>query len=137
MIRAFTIVFLADVLLSAATSTEVRTLLETNCVGCHNRQTKSGDLDLKTRLMAQNTFVHDREIWEKVLEKLQTKQMPPPALPQPSATLVSNATAWLEEEFARQDRLIKPQAGRIAARRLNRAEYNNTIGDLLGIDIRP
>ena len=137
MIRTFTVVFLADVLLSASTSRDVRTLLETSCVGCHNRQTRSGDVDLKSRLTVQDTFVDDREIWAKVLEKLQTKQMPPPALPQPSATLVSNATTWLEEEFARQDRLIKPQPGRITARRLNRAEYNNTIRDLLGIDARP
>ena len=33
--------------------------------------------------------------------------------------------------------LIKPEAGRVTARRLNRAEYNNTIRDLLGVDIRP
>ncbi|HEY3836629.1 MAG TPA: DUF1592 domain-containing protein [Bryobacteraceae bacterium] len=32
---------------------------------------------------------------------------------------------------------MKPQAGRVAARRLNRAEYNNTIRDLLGVDIHP
>jgi len=43
----------------------------------------------------------------------------------------------MESEFARQDRAVRPQAGRVNARRLNRAEYNNTIRDLLGIDIRP
>ncbi len=31
----------------------------------------------------------------------------------------------------------KPDAGRVTARRLNRAEYNNTVRDLLGIDFRP
>ena len=135
--RAFTILFLASVWLSAAITNEVLTLVQTSCTGCHSGQTKSGDLDLKARLGAQNTFVQDREVWEKVLEKLETKQMPPPALPQPPADLILNATNWLREEFARQDRLIKPQPGRISARRLNRAEYNNTIRDLLGVDLRP
>src|SRR5213078_119487 len=40
-------------------------------------------------------------------------------------------------EFARQDRAVPPDAGRVTAHRLNRAEYNNTLRDLLGIDIRP
>ena len=50
---------------------------------------------------------------------------------------VVRVTDWLEAEFARQDRTIEPLAGRVTARRLNRAEYNNTIRDLLGVDIRP
>ena len=58
-------------------------------------------------------------------------------MPKPSAESVKAVTRWIESEFARQDRLIRPEAGRVSARRLNRAEYNNTIRDLLGIDIRP
>ena len=63
--------------------------------------------------------------------------MPPPGLPRPAAETIAAVTRWLESEFARQDRSIKPDAGRVTARRLNRAEYNNTIRDLLGVDIRP
>jgi hypothetical protein len=33
--------------------------------------------------------------------------------------------------------LIKPDPGRVTARRLNRAEYNHTVRDLLGVDLRP
>ena len=57
--------------------------------------------------------------------------------PAPPTEATAAITGWLENEFARQDALLKPQAGRVAARRLNRAEYNNTIRDLLGVDIRP
>jgi hypothetical protein len=112
-------------------------LVQKSCVGCHNASVKSGDVDLKTLSGNGKTFEHDRLIWEKVLEKLKLKQMPPPGLPQPPAALSTAAMAWLEGEFARQDKLIKPDAGRVSARRLNRAEYNNTIRDLLGVDIRP
>src|SRR5207249_7394448 len=57
--------------------------------------------------------------------------------PQPPAAVTTAVTGWLQSEFTRQDRLVQPDAGRVSARRLNRAEYNNTIRDLLGIDIRP
>ena len=45
--------------------------------------------------------------------------------------------AWLERELARIDRLTPPDPGRVTARRLNREEYNNTIRDLLGVELRP
>lgn len=126
---------LASVALSAASS-DVLQFVDKTCSGCHNSTNKSGDIDLKS-LHAANTFESDREIWEKVAEKLKTGQMPPPPLPKPPAATTKAVTAWLESEFARQDRLIKPDAGRITARRLNRTEYNNTMRDLLGVDIRP
>ena len=43
---------------------------------------------------------------------------------------------FLETEFTRADAIIKPDPGRVTARRLNRAEYTNTIRDLLAIDFR-
>ena len=137
MIRATLLILSSGVLLSGASSTDVLTLVQKTCVACHNASVKSGDVDLKTAAAAENTFVHDREIWEKVVEKLELKQMPPPPLPHLSGEAVTPVTEWLREEFARQDRLIKPEAGRIPPRRLNHAEYNNTIRDLLGVDIRP
>jgi hypothetical protein len=115
---------------------EVFTFVQKSCVGCHNTSVKSGDVDLKS-LQTPKTFDADREIWEKVVDKLKTGQMPPPGTPRPPAATTTAITRWLESEFARQDRTVKPDAGRVSARRLNRAEYNNTIRDLLGIDIRP
>jgi len=120
----------------AAESRDVFTFVQKNCSGCHNASTRAGDLDL-TSLKAQNTFETDREIWERVVEKLKLGQMPPAGVPHPQSEATAAITGWLENEFARQDALLKPQAGRVAARRLNRAEYNNTIRDLLGVDIRP
>ncbi len=137
MFRATILVSLASALAAAGGSPDVSTLVQKSCVGCHNPNVKSGDLDLKTAAADPNTFTHDRELWEKVLEKLQTKQMPPPPLPHPTDESVSAVTRWLLDEFARQDRLMKPQAGQVPPRRLNRVEYNNTVRDLLGVDIHP
>jgi Protein of unknown function (DUF1592)/Protein of unknown function (DUF1588)/Protein of unknown function (DUF1587)/Protein of unknown function (DUF1585)/Protein of unknown function (DUF1595)/Planctomycete cytochrome C len=110
--------------------------VQKSCVACHNATVKSGDVDL-AGLRAAKTFEDDREIWEKVVEKLELGQMPPPGLPRPEAETITAVTGWLKSELARQDRAIRPEPGRVAAHRLNRAEYNNTIRDLLGIDIRP
>ena len=119
-----------------AESRDVFTFVQKNCGACHNSSTKAGDLDL-TSLKTANTFENDRETWELVVEKLKLGQMPPAGVAHPQSEATAAITGWLENEFVRQDALLKPQAGRVAARRLNRAEYNNTIRDLLGVDIRP
>ena len=120
----------------AAESRDVFAFVQKKCSACHNPSTRSGDLDL-TSLKAANTFETDRETWERVVEKLKLGQVPPAGVPHPQSEATTAITGWLENEFVRQDALLKPQAGRVAARRLNRAEYNNTIRDLLGMDIRP
>ncbi|MGH9722955.1 MAG: DUF1592 domain-containing protein [Bryobacteraceae bacterium] len=135
MVRVL-VVLCALALPLGAASNDVFAFVQKNCVGCHNASVKSGDMDLKA-LETAKTFDDDREIWEKVVQKLKTGQMPPPGVPRPPPEATAAITRWLESEFARQDRAIKPDAGRVSARRLNRAEYNNTVRDLLGIDIRP
>src|SRR5207237_4414353 len=69
--------------------------------------------------------------------RLQTGAMPPMRMPRPNASEMKEVTRWIEGEFDRVDRLAKPDPGRITARRLNRTEYNNTVRDLLGLDLRP
>lgn len=121
---------------SAASEQTVFEFVSKHCLRCHDEAEAAGDLDLHA-LRGQATFDESRESWERVVSKLSTGEMPPPDEPRPSAEEVQVVTDWLKEEFLRQDRMIQPVAGRVAARRLNRTEYNNTIRDLLGVDIRP
>src|SRR6476646_9762857 len=62
--------------LHATDSPDVFALVQKSCVGCHSAAVKSGDVDLAT-LRTAKTFGDDREIWEKVVEKLKLGQMPP------------------------------------------------------------
>ena len=78
-----------------------------------------------------------RERWELVLKRLKAGEMPPPAMPRPDQTELRAAMAWIELELDRLDSHATPDPGRVTARRLNRAEYNNTVKDLLGVDFRP
>jgi hypothetical protein len=61
--------------------------------------------------------------------------MPPKGLPRPDDAEVKTVTGWIKAEFERTDRLIRPDPGHVTARRLNRAEYNNSVRDLLGVDL--
>src|SRR5207253_3045015 len=55
----------------------------------------------------------------------------------PAPAELKTVTGWIESEFDRLDRQAPIDPGRVTARRLNRAEYNNTIRDLTGVDLRP
>ena len=107
-----------------------------NCATCHNSALASGNVDFGA-LQGAKTFEENRGVWERVLSKLKTGAMPPPGLPKPPVPEIEAVTRGLEAEFARQDRAIQPDAGLVTARRLNRTEYNHTVRDLLGVDLRP
>jgi hypothetical protein len=114
----------------------VQPLLAANCYSCHNEKLQSGDLNLRAYTSAA-ALTQDREKWETILHRLDAGEMPPKGLPRPDPAELKKVTGWIREELDRADRLTKPEPGRVTARRLNRSEYNNTIRDLLGVDISP
>ncbi|MEZ5400042.1 MAG: DUF1592 domain-containing protein [Bryobacteraceae bacterium] len=124
----------------AAPATEfesaVKPLLTSYCIGCHNGKSKAANLDLD-RLRDTKLALAERDIWEKVAERLNNGTMPPPAIPKPKPEAARAAATWAETHVTSIDRTRKPDPGRVTARRLNRAEYNNTIRDLLGVTFRP
>jgi hypothetical protein len=112
----------------------IQPFLAKNCVMCHDAGSKSGGLDLELYKYAASVAEH-RDVWEKVVRKLQTGEMPPKGMPRPEQAEVNAVVRWIEGRFEEADRLVKPDPGRVTARRLNRAEYNNTVRDLLGLDL--
>ncbi len=114
----------------------IEPFLKSNCVTCHNSKLKVGGLSLDAYRDSKSAL-QDRELWEKVVQKLRTGQMPPKGMPVPPADQIASVTGWFETQFARLDRNMKPDPGRVTARRLNRVEYNNSIRDLVGVDFKP
>ena len=110
-----------------------KVFLDRYCATCHNQRLKTGGLSLAQLDPAKPSG--EPEVWEKVVRKLRTRVMPPPAAAQPPeadrlAILTSLETA-LDAEYAN-----KPSPGRTdSLRRLNRTEYQNAIRDLLALDI--
>jgi hypothetical protein len=111
-------------------------LIATYCLDCHNPDTKKGNLSLEG-LDARNPahLAADPALWEKVLRKLDHRQMPPIGEPRPDAATYDRAAADLGTAL---DRLAaaSPNPGRTDTfRRLNRTEYQNAVRDLLGVSI--
>lgn len=109
-------------------------LLYNTCGECHNSFEMAADLDLTTELSVES-LTRDRDLWDLILDKLKSGEMPPADVPRPDAEIAA-LIGFLESEFERVDALVPPDPGRVVARRLNRSEYTNTIRDLLAIDFQ-
>ena len=114
----------------------VRPFLNDNCVFCHNKTLKTAGLQLDS-FRTPRAALKGGEVWEKVREKLIRGEMPPEGRPRPDPETVTAVLEWIESSPNRPSRDPRPDPGRVTARRLNRAEYNNTVRDLAGVDLRP
>src|ERR1041385_6285640 len=113
--------------------TTVAPIVTRTCTPCHNANLASGGVNLAPFAKAAS-LKENREGWEVILRKVRAGEMPPKGVPRP--TQMDAAIQFLSDEFERADRNLKPDPGRVTARRLNRAEYTNTIRDLLGVEFR-
>ena len=113
----------------------VQPVLEKTCLPCHNEKITSGGLNLGP-YAAPGSIAQHRDDWQKILQKIRSGEMPPRGVPRPSAAQVDALVKFVSSEFVKADRNLKPDPGRVTARRLNRNEYSNTIRDLLAVDFR-
>src|SRR6266511_3782406 len=111
-----------------------RALIEENCVVCHNQKSKTAGVSLQG--LNFDKVGDNAALWEKVLRKVRTGQMPPPGAPRLEASEAAAFVNWLEGALDRAARL-NPNPGRPTVHRLNRTEYSNAIRDLLTVDIKP
>jgi len=75
--------------------------------------------------------------WKNISGKLHSGEMPPPEEPQPRRSQNVNSGQWIDTQLAKVFTSGPRDPGRVTIRRLNRAEYNNTIRDLVGVDFQP
>lgn len=111
--------------------TEVLALLTKYCGPCHSSK-DNADMSLAL-LQSAGSFSAQRATWLRIEENLANRNMPPSGNPAPTdeerKKLVASIHTWLGGS--------PPSAGRVTIRRLNREEYNNTIRDLFGVQLRP
>src|SRR4029079_18479113 len=105
----------------------VKPFLAKNCVECHGNEKHKRDLNFEAITASAQTLVDDHDRWELVAQKLRDREMPPDDEPQPAEHQRQAVSGWLSGELARLDRVTPIDPGRVTARRLNRAEYNNTV----------
>src|SRR5215468_3078589 len=123
--------------LDRAFSRDVRPFLDKYCVSCHGANGRAAQFDLRPYSGAASV-VKDFPRWQLVLDKLLAAQMPPPfAEQQPSADERKLVISWIESVRREEARRNAGDPGPVLARRLSNAEYNNSIRDLTGVDLRP
>jgi len=105
--------------------------IEQNCINCHGPKKQKGDLRLDD---LPNDFSDPATAkkWAEVLNTVNSHEMPPEDEDQPTPESAGHFTDWLTAELGRAE-IAKRSSGTVM-RRINRAEYNNTIRDLIGID---
>ncbi|MBI3470934.1 MAG: DUF1592 domain-containing protein [Candidatus Solibacter usitatus] len=120
---------------SAEFEKTVQPVLAKTCAPCHNDRIASGGLNLSP-FSKHGSIAGQREAWERILQKLRTGEMPPKGIPRPPDGQIEALMKFVQGEFEVADRKVKPDPGRVTARRLNRNEYANTVRDLLGVEFR-
>ena len=138
--------FLAVVPLRSADSTDsavqrefqntIRPFLTTYCLRCHGTNAPAAQFDMRPYTTIE-AVVDDFARWRLMSERLSAGQMPPATMPQPSAAIRHQVLDWIQAVGINEARKHAGDPGRVPARRLSNAEYNNTIRDLTGVDIQP
>jgi hypothetical protein len=102
------------------------------CVTCHNEKLRTAGLLLDKADIAHPA--NDLALWEKVIRKLRTREMPPPKMPRPDDVTYDSVATYLESALD-QVAAAQPNPGRPSVYRLNRSQYGNAIHDLFSLDV--
>ncbi|MBC7818969.1 MAG: DUF1592 domain-containing protein [Planctomycetaceae bacterium] len=113
---------------------QFRPLLARHCVECHRGDKPKGNLRLDN-LKLDLADAATRKHWSAVVERLRAGEMPPKEKPRPPEKEVQALTDWLAARVTTADTAARAAQGRVVIRRLNRVEYENTVNDLLGINV--
>ena len=110
----------------------VAPVLTATCTPCHNDSMASGNLVIAPFTKASIPYRESRWTGTSFLQAARRRDA---AQGHSAARRDWMApSSYLQGEFEKADRNIKPDPGRVTARRLNRTEYSNTIRDLLGVE---
>jgi mono/diheme cytochrome c family protein len=106
-----------------------------HCITCHGPEKKKGNIVLHT-YKDEQALLKDRKVWTQVLQMVGSGEMPPVGRPQPTVEECEALEQALYGIFDVADQ-GRRDPGRVTMRRLSRAEYRNSIRDLVGVDFDP
>jgi hypothetical protein len=122
----------ADAHSQPASAVDLKGFVSTYCITCHNDRLRTGGMSLADPQMI-DPAAHP-ELWEKVLLKIATGQMPPPRQPRPDPGALRRIASHIAVALDRAAD-AHPDPGRVGPHRLNRTEYANAIRDLLAVNV--
>lgn len=115
---------------------QITPILNKYCISCHGGKKPKGDLDL-SQYTSTELLTKKVPVMEALLTNVRNGDMPPDGKPKPTRAELDLLTGWLDGQIVKAHLNGKRDPGRVTMRRLNRAEYNNTVRDLLGVDFKP
>ncbi len=110
----------------------VKPFFREHCFKCHDERKQKGDLRLDT-LPADFTGIKTSGHWTDILDELNSGEMPPKKEPQPKPQEIAAVVDWITAQLAAAESARLASAERVSFHKLTRAEYVNTIRDLLGV----
>lgn len=110
--------------------------LKTYCIECHGPDAQESDLRLD-QLSPDFSHATTASTWIEVMDKMNLGEMPPEGATAPSPAEVASIAGWIATELRRAERTKLSAQGRVILRRMNRAEYANTVRDLLKLNFLP
>ncbi len=124
---------------------EVRPILASLCFNCHGDKRARADLNLEQLATGESALLHV-EMWDKALERINAHEMPPEGSRQFNDDQRNKVRRWIERvprapgtdcTKLATDKTQNFYKGYVMSRRLNRTEYDNSVRDLLGVDLKP
>ena len=115
---------------------EVQPVLKTYCYSCHSGPSPASMLDLTSY---DNTakIVAAFATWEHVHSRLERRDMPPSRAVQPTDEERRRVVAWITAVRDHEAERNAGDPGLVLARRLSNAEFDYTVQDLTGVDVKP
>lgn len=114
---------------------DVKPVLLQKCVSCHGPDEANGDVRLDTLSSDLVRNAAAAETWHDALNALNLGEMPPQGEPPLTRSERDILTGWISAEIARAVAARRSTGGQVVLRRLNRLEYQNTMRDLLGLNL--
>jgi hypothetical protein len=107
-------------------------LVKQYCAGCHSEKGRAGGLSLASFDAAHAD--QNADVTEKLIRKLRLGMMPPPGVRRPEPEILNAFVTSLETRVD-ATAVLHPTPGRRTFQRLNRAEYQRSVHDLLDLDV--
>ena len=106
--------------------------LAEHCARCHDAKVQKGEFRLDT-LARDFDSPATAQHWAEIMGRISSGEMPPKKEPRPDAARAAPVVEWLAARLAEGESARLAQKERVSFHRLTRAEYANTIYDLLGV----
>ena len=107
---------------------KVRPLIDAHCIECHGEDVQKGKLRLDGEVSMKT--------WIKVHDRIAAGEMPPKKADQPPQALRDESLKILRESLHAASLEKQHAQGRVAMRRLNGTEYENTVRELVGTKVK-